>query len=159
MFNEEVFMQLVWWYWIIAGFCLIGLELIFPSFTIIWFGLGALAVGVLKILWPDIPPVVQLLLWPIASICFTFMWFKYLRPKGGRAKTGSVADGVVGEIGVVIRDADAGCGRWTVRFSVPLMGADEWCCYADNELQVGDAVRVTEIDGQVLKVAKVPSVA
>lgn len=150
-------MQLEWWYWIIAGFCLIGLELIFPSFTIIWFGLGALAVGVLKSLWPDLPDVAQLLIWPIASISFTFMWFKYLKPKGSRAKTGRAADGIVGKIGVVIRDADAGCGRWTVRFPAPLMGAGEWCCYADDVLQVGDTVQVTEIDGQVLKVAKMQS--
>ncbi len=39
-------MQVEWWYWIIAGICLVGLELIVPSFTIIWFGLGALVVGI-----------------------------------------------------------------------------------------------------------------
>ena len=29
-------MQIEWWHWITLGFCLIGLELIVPSFTIIW---------------------------------------------------------------------------------------------------------------------------
>jgi hypothetical protein len=27
---------------------------------------------------------VQLALWLFASICFTLMWFKYLKPKGDR---------------------------------------------------------------------------
>lgn len=147
-------MQVEWWYWTIAGFCLIGLELIFPSFTITWFGVGALAVGVVKFIWPQLPTVAQIVMWPIASICFTVMWFKYLKPKGGKGKSGRGENGIVGETGTVIRYADAGCGRWTVRFPVPLLGADEWCCYSDEELQVGDSVRVTEIDGQVLKVAK-----
>jgi membrane protein implicated in regulation of membrane protease activity len=66
-------MQFEWWYWIIAGFCLIGLDLIVPSFTVIWFGIGALLAGILKALWPDLPVVGQFLLWSIASVAFTVM--------------------------------------------------------------------------------------
>lgn len=74
-------MQIEWWYWIIAGFCLIGLELIFPSFTIIWLGMGALAVALIKAVWPGFPIIGQLTLWVAASVAFTIMWFKYLKPK------------------------------------------------------------------------------
>jgi membrane protein implicated in regulation of membrane protease activity len=147
-------MQLEWWYWVIAGFFLMGLDLIFPSFTLIWFGLGALAVAVLKWLWPDLHFLAQLLLWPVASISFTIMWFKYLKPKGNKEISGLTGEKVIGETGSVIRGADEGCGRWTVRFRSPLLGADEWCCYADVELQIGDKVRVTGIEGRVLKVVK-----
>lgn len=77
-------MQLEWWYWIIAGFCLIGLELIVPSFTLIWFGMGALTVGMLKLLWPEFPVAGQILLWGVSSIAFTLMWFKYLRADKNR---------------------------------------------------------------------------
>jgi len=38
-------MTIVWWHWLVLGFCLIGMELLVPSFTIIWFGLGAVVVG------------------------------------------------------------------------------------------------------------------
>lgn len=81
-------MQVEWWYWIIAGFCLIGFELIVPSFTIIWFGLGAIAVGLLYALLPGISLAGQVALWLTASICFTTMWFKYLKPKGDRMRSG-----------------------------------------------------------------------
>lgn len=74
-------MQIEWWYWIIAGFCLIGIELILPSFTIIWFGLGALLVGALGCLLPGIRPAGQIALWLIASVSFTLLWFKYMKPK------------------------------------------------------------------------------
>jgi membrane protein implicated in regulation of membrane protease activity len=147
-------MQVEWWHWIIAGLCVIGIELIFPSFTILWFGLGALAVGILKALWPDLSPVAQVVLWPVASICFTLMWFKYLKPKT-RSKAAISGEGIVGETGIVIREADAGCDRWTVRLHAPVRGAEEWCCYSDEVLQVGDPIRVTEIEGQILKVTRI----
>ena len=37
-------MEILWWHWLIGGLILIGLELVIPSFTIIWFGLGAVLV-------------------------------------------------------------------------------------------------------------------
>ncbi|HEX9079224.1 MAG TPA: NfeD family protein [Desulfuromonadaceae bacterium] len=147
-------MQVSWWYWIITGFCLMGLDLVFPSFTLIWFGLGALAVGLLKAAWPEIPLVAQLLLWPVASISFTVMWFKYLKPKGSAKNNALLRKRVAGEVGRIIRAADTRCDRWTVRFDMPVLGEEEWCCYADEELQIGDRVRVTDIEGQVLKVAR-----
>ena len=79
-------MQIEWWYWIVAGFFLIGLELIFPSFTLIWFGIGALGVGALSGLWPDYRLAAQVAQWSFLSICFTAMWFKYLKPKGDRTQ-------------------------------------------------------------------------
>ncbi|GFE61432.1 membrane protein [Geobacter sp. AOG2] len=148
-------MQVEWWYWIIAGFCLIGLELIVPSFTIIWFGLGALVVGGLKGLWPEFSLAGQLFLWTVSSISFTVMWFKYLKPKANRTHAGQSKEGVVGETGIIIRGTVDSYGRGTVRFRIAVLGADEWGCYADEALEVGDSVRVIDIEGQILKVIKI----
>lgn len=148
-------MQVEWWYWIIAGFCLIGLELLVPSFTIIWFGLGALVVGALKGLWPEFPLAGQLFLWTVSSISFTVMWFKYLKPKTSRTHSGQSKEGIVGETGIIIRGTVDSYGRGTVRFRIAVLGADEWGCYADEALEVGDTVRVVDIEGQILKVIKI----
>ncbi|WP_338042771.1 NfeD family protein [Oryzomonas sagensis] len=148
-------MQFEWWYWIIAGFCLIGLELAVPSFTIIWFGLGALVVGLLKALWPGFPVAGQLFIWTVSSIGFTVMWFKYLKPKVSRTHSGQSKEGIVGETGIIVRGTEDSYGRGTVRFRIAVLGADEWGCYADEVLQVGDSVRVVDIEGQVLKVTKI----
>lgn len=148
-------MLIEWWYWIILGICLIGLELVIPSFTIIWFGLGALVVGVLKVLWPAFPAAGQVFLWSLASICFTVMWFRYFKPKGVRTQSGTSKEAIVGESGIIIRGTDDSYGRGTVRFRISILGADEWICYAEEVLKVGDAVRVVDIEGQILKVAKI----
>lgn len=145
-------MQIEWWYWIIAGFCLIGLELIVPSFTIIWFGLGALVVGALSGLWSGIPVAAQVALWSVASISFIVMWFTYLKPKGDRTHAGMSKEGIVGESGIIIRGTQDTYGRGIVKFRISVLGADEWGCYATEILRVGDRVRVVDIEGQILKV-------
>jgi membrane protein implicated in regulation of membrane protease activity len=148
-------MRVEWWYWIVAGFCLIGLELIVPSFTIIWFGLGALVVALLAFLWPSFPVAGQVFLWSIASICFTVMWFKFLRPKNDRSHAGMSKEGIVGETGIIIRGTADSYGRGTIRFRISVLGADEWSCYSEEVLRVGDSVRVVDIEGQILKVVKI----
>ncbi|OGU13140.1 MAG: hypothetical protein A2076_07655 [Geobacteraceae bacterium GWC2_53_11] len=145
-------MQIEWWYWIIAGFCLIGVELVFPSFTIIWFGLGALLVGAFSGLLSGLPLISQIALWMFTSICFTAMWFKYLKPKGDRTCAGVPKEGIVGESGVVIRGTEDGSGQGIVKFHVSVPGVDEWNCYSSETLCIGDRVRVVEREGQVLKV-------
>lgn len=145
-------MQIAWWYWIIAGFCLIGLELIIPSFTIIWFGFGALVVGALSGMWPGFPLVGQVALWSFASICFTVLWFRFFKPKGNRTRAGMSKEGIVGESGIIIRGTEDSYGRGIVKFRISVLGADEWGCYCSEMLHVGDRVRVVDIEGQILKV-------
>lgn len=145
-------MQIEWWYWIIAGFCLIGLELIVPSFTIIWFGLGALVVGILSGLWLDLPSAGQSALWLFVSVSFTLLWYKYLKPKGDRTHAGMSKRGIVGESGTIIRGTKNSYGRGIVKFRMSVFGADEWNCYSSEILHVGDRVQVVDIEGQILKV-------
>jgi membrane protein implicated in regulation of membrane protease activity len=145
-------MQIEWWYWIVAGFCLIGLDLIFPSFTIIWFGLGALVVGAFNGFWPGFPLAVQGALWLVASVCFMAMWFKYLKPKGDRTHSGQLKEGIIGESGIIIRGTEDSYGRGIVKFRKPVLKADEWSCYSNEALHVGDRVRVVDFEEQILKV-------
>ncbi len=145
-------MQIEWWYWVIAGFCLVGLELIVPSFTIIWFGLGALVVGLLKFLWPAFPLSGQVFLWSVASICFMVIWFRFFKSKSDRTHAGMSKEGIVGETGIIIRGTEDSYGRGTVRFRISVLGADEWTCYSEEVLKIGDSVRVVDIEGQILKV-------
>jgi len=148
-------MKFEWWYWMIAGLCLIGLELVIPSFTIIWFGLGALVVGLLTLVIPSLPNWLQALLWAFASVAFTLMWFKYLKPKGDRTHAGLSKEGIVGESGIIIRGTTDSFGKGTVRFRISILGADEWTCFAEDALKVGDTVQVEDIEGQILKVRKI----
>lgn len=148
-------MKIEWWYWVLAGFVLIGLELVIPSFTIIWFGLGALLVGILVALVPALPDWLQVLLWAIASVVFTVLWFKYLKPKGDRTHAGLSKEGIIGETGIIIKGTADSYAKGRIRFRISLLGADEWSCFAEEPLTVGDTVMVEDIEGQILKVKKI----
>ncbi|ACD96815.1 NfeD family protein [Trichlorobacter lovleyi] len=147
-------MKIEWWYWLLAGFILIGLELVIPSFTIIWFGLGALLVGILVVLLPSLPDWLQVLLWALASVAFTVMWFKYLKPKGDRTHAGLSKEGIIGETGIIIKGTSDSYAKGRLRFRISILGADEWACFAEEPLNVGDTVIVEDIEGQILKVRK-----
>jgi len=146
-------MNILWWHWLVLGLILIGLELVVPSFTIIWFGLGAVLVSIVMAFLPDCSLSAQILTWTVASASFTFAWFRFFNPRGSKTSAGSSKGAVVGEIGLVIRGAQP-YAKGIVKFHLPLLGADEWPCRADEPLEVGDRVKVVDVEGHVIKVEK-----
>lgn len=148
----------------VLGLGLALAELALPSFFIIWFALGALIVGVVLLIAPAMGFAAQVLLWTIASILMTVLWFKFFR-NAGKTRFGQ-ADAVLGEVGVLVRsiepmEALAGhaannpSGRGEVRFQKPLMGADTWPCLANEAIAAGTRVKVLGVDGQFLKVGRI----
>ncbi len=143
-------MQPEWWYWIVGGLVLIVAELIIPSFFVVWFGLGALAVGLLALAF-DLPLAAQLATWTLASLAMVWLWFKVFKRSFHKTRIGTADGDVIGEIGLLV-SAVAPFERGKVRFQRPLLGADEWVCRADTAIAAGERVRVTGIEGSFLKV-------
>jgi len=132
------------------------LELFVASFFVIWFGLGALLVGMAMLLIPTMAFSTQILLWTVASVAMAALWFKVLRKDPGKTRSGQ-ADEVLGEIGVLVRAVEPlgiESARGEVRFQKPVMGSDVWPCLADEAIAAGERVRVLAVDGQMLKVGK-----
>ena len=149
-------MELAWWHWMVLGLGLGLLELAVPSFFIIWFGLGALLVGVAMLVVPEIAFTTQILLWTAASVLMTMLWFKVFRRDDGKTRSGQ-ANEALGEIGVLVRAVEplgVASARGEVRFQKPVMGSDVWPCLADEAIAAGERVRVLAVDGQLLKVGK-----
>ena len=147
-------MEIVYWHWLVLGILLVILEIVVPSFTILWFGLGAMVVGVLLWLVPQLPIVGQLLVWILASGGFALYWFKYLKPRMvDKTLAGLSREAAIGESGRVIK-LPVEHGRGIVRFTTPLLGADEWEFICDQTLSLGDRVFVKEFSGNNLVVVK-----
>jgi hypothetical protein len=142
------------WHWLIFGMLLILAELVVPSFTIFWFGLAALLVAAALWLAPELRLSTQLYLWAGGSCLFTFLWFRYIRPRmTDRTKAGIAREAAIGECGQVIRAPTAG-QRGVVRFTTPLLGAEEWAVICEQPLAVGERVIVREVSGNALIVEK-----
>ncbi len=149
-------MELVWWHWMILGLGLGLVELVVPAFFVIWFGLGALLVGVALLVAPGTGFTTQILLWTAASVAMTVLWFRVFRGDGGKTRSGQ-ADEALGEIGVLVRAVEplgVASARGEVRFQKPIMGSDVWPCLADEAIAAGERVKVLAVDGQILKVGK-----
>ena len=139
-----------WWHWIVLGLCLAMTELAVPAFFIIWFGIGAIGVGLALLAAPDLSIATQLLIWAGLSSVLVGVWFRYLRPRTVTA-VGTSAASVAGEVGVLVTDISPDT-RGQVRFQKPILGSDAWECYADAKIKAGERVRVIVVEGNFIKV-------
>lgn len=146
--------QILYWHWLVFGMLIAMVEIFLPSFTALWFGLGALLVGVIMLLWPDITTSWQIFIWAIASIVFTLAWFKYFKPLAvDRTKAGMSREAIVGETAQVVK-ASNGEDRGTLRFATPILGNEEWPFIANEAVALGDRVIVKDVSGNTLIVEK-----
>ena len=148
-------MNFEWWHWIVLGIALVIAELAVPAFFIIWFGLGALLVGLAMLAVP-LGATAQIGLWVVASVAMVGLWFRVF--KGGeylhsRTRVGQSDGEPIGEIGLMTKPAEP-FARGRLRFQKPVLGAEEWECVADAPIAVGERVRVVAIEGSFLKVVK-----
>ena len=68
-------MDFEWWHWIVLGIALVIAELAVPAFFVIWFGLGALLVGLVLLVAP-LGATAQIGLWIVASVAMVGLWFR-----------------------------------------------------------------------------------
>lgn len=147
-------MEFLYWHWLLLGMALLLLELVLPSFTVFWFGLGALVVGVVLWIFPALGFAGQILLWTICSCAFAFLWFKYLKPRMiDKTNAGMAREAAIGESGKVIK-VPMGGGRGLVRFTTPILGDDEWEFVCEQQVALGDRVFIKEVSGNMLIVVK-----
>jgi membrane protein implicated in regulation of membrane protease activity len=145
--------ELAWWHWAVGGIALIVAELAVPSFVLIWFGVGALAVALLVAVG-DVGLTVQLSVWLVVSIALVAGWFKVFKPNMHKTKIGMSDANVVGEVGMLVHDV-APFAKGQVRFQKPILGADVWDCIADEAIKSGERVKVLEVEGSFMKVGRV----
>lgn len=144
-------MEIAWWHWIAGGLLLVLLELAIPSFFIVWFGLGALLVGVFMLLL-TLSLAAQLAVWAITSGAMVFLWMRYFK-NPDRTKSGIAKEAFLGETGMIIREVTP-LQKGQIRFQKPILGSDTWPVIADETIPAGERAHIVDVMGQTLKVAK-----
>lgn len=144
-------MELKWWYWIIAGLLIAMLELVVPSFFLVWFGAGAVIVGVLLLVF-DLNLAAQFIIWAVVSIALTTAWFRYFKSPD-RTKAGLSKEAFVGETGWLTKDVTE-MKKGEIMFQRPILGSDKWPVIADEAIRAGEKARIVDVVGQYLKVTK-----
>lgn len=153
--KEIINMNIQPWHWFVFGAVLIMMELVIPTFAILWFGIAAILVAGLLWFMPTISLLAQVLVWLLLSIFCMVVWFQFISPRSkSKTDVGIGEDAILGEVGMLIEKPTIDkVGK--LRFSVPILGSTEWRCRSrDDTLQVGDKVVVEDILGNDLVVSR-----
>ncbi len=141
---------MTWWAWLVLGMLLLGGEMAMPGgFYLLFFGVGALLVGLVGLAGLDLAGWVQWLLFSVLSVISLAL----IRPRiVGRLRQGGpgIDDTLVGEIAVTSEPiAPGGVGRGELRGSTfTLRNGDA------ESLHVGERCRVMRVEGLTLEVQK-----
>jgi membrane protein implicated in regulation of membrane protease activity len=141
--------SLAWWMWMIAGIALLGIEVLTPGgFFTLFFGAGALVVGLLGLIgWqPSVP--VQGLVFLAVSIISLLLFRKPLVERFQKSIPKGQVDSLIGETAVAMEEIPAGgMGKAELRGSA-------WSArnLGDQPIQLKQRVRVVRIDGLTLDV-------
>lgn len=145
-------LDLQWWHWELLGIVLVLLELVVPAFYVIWFGIGALLVG-LALLLAELSLTAQIGLWMLASVAMTVLWFRIFRRSQHKTLVGTADGEVIGEVGLLVAAVEP-FQRGRVRFQRPLLGSEEWVCMAASAIRAGERVRVLSVEGSFVNVER-----
>ena len=145
--------QLLWWHWIVLGVILTLLELAVPAFFLIWFGVGAIIVGLVLLVVPEASFVWQIAIWIAVSVTLIWLWFKVFKSDVHKTRAGMSKGQLIGEIGIVTRDIRP-YDRGQIRLQKPILGEELWESTAEEEIKAGERVRVLEVEGNFLKVGR-----
>jgi membrane protein implicated in regulation of membrane protease activity len=142
-------MSILWWHWMVFGLILTAGELVTPGgFYIIFFGLGALAVGLLSLgdvvtsIW------VQVLLFSVLSVGSLLLFRARLLHWLQIDPQQPPVDALIGEVGVANAPLPpGGIGKVELRGSL-------WSArnVSDRTLEIGARCRVVRVDGLMLLV-------
>lgn len=147
-------MEIVYWHWIVLGVALMLFEIVLTTFFIFWFGVAALIMGGVLLVYAEMTMGWQLFTWTVVSAVLAFGWFRYLKPLSiDKTKAGLSREAIIGEVGQVIRVPREG-QRGHLRFPAPVLGNDEWQILSEQTLAIGDRVTVVDVVGNSLMVSK-----
>lgn len=138
------------WHWLAVGGILGALEILVPGFVLIWLGLAAILVGLLLLVWHDMPFAYQLLAYAGFSVLSVVVWFYWLRSSPVESDKPSLnrrAEQLIGRRAPVVDAIVNGRGRIK-------LGDGTWAV-AGPDLPAGHMVEIKSADGTLLHVEAV----
>jgi len=139
---------MAWWLWILLGVALLAVEIVVPGgFFVLFFGIGAVLVGVLAAAGLAEAAWLQWLLFSVVSVGAVALLRRRLLERLQRGEaSGIVAEGYIGEMAELLDDLSPGqIGKAELRGTLWNVRSDE-----PHPLPRGQRCRVARVDGLVL---------
>jgi len=144
------FEQIEFWNWWVVAVFLIGIEIFAPGAVFLWMGIAAAVVGFVLLAFPETTWQIQLLIFAVLSVVSIYVWRYLLRDRFAKPESGRVLN----------RRGASYVGR-TFTLKEPIVDGSGLLHVDDSrwkvegeDLPAGAKVKVTGIDGTVLKVER-----
>ena len=135
---------MLWWHWIFLGAALLVLDMVLINiYYLLWFGLGALAVGVTLLAFPAMAFAWQIALFGAVSAGFLLLWLLLFRPRGRRKLHAEAKEELIGSRAAVVRFNN---GNGTLRLQKPIGGRDVWRFTSSAALAAGESVVISALN-------------
>lgn len=134
--------------WLVAAIILLIVEVFTTTFFIIWVAIAAFIAGIFAFFSPQWVPWVVFV---VASVFLLWITRPLVKKLHERLPFRTNVDALVGTTGIVIETIDPVANTGRVR-----LGSDEWRARADQIVEVGSRVKVTDISGATLSVEPLP---
>ena len=137
------------WYWWVAAAVFLALEILVPGVFFLWLGMAAGVVGIVALLLPGLAWPYQIVLFAALSVGAVLMARVYLKRRPVESDLPTLnrrGEQYVGRILTLCDPIEDGRGRAKI-------GDSAWTVEGED-LPVGSKVKVTGVDGIVLKVER-----
>ncbi|WP_261841437.1 NfeD family protein [Aliamphritea ceti] len=148
---SEFFTELSPWHWLILGMLLLGFEVLGTAGFLLGIALAALLQAVILFVVPDMGWQQQLLVFALASVIFTLLYWKLFRRFNDRSDQPLLNDRAAQLVGrqlVLAGPIENGLGRIQI-------GDTLWRAQADENIAAGSKIEIVDSQGMVLVVKQV----
>jgi membrane protein implicated in regulation of membrane protease activity len=139
--------DIIYWHWLILAVVMIILEILMPGAYFLWMGISAAVVGGAMFVFPQMPILVQVLIFAILSVITVVMY-----------KSHQKKNPVVTDEPALNRRGEQYLGR-TFTLEEPIVNGEGKIKVDDStwkisgaDVEAGASVRVVAIEGSILKV-------
>lgn len=147
----ELFSDMVFWHWFVIAIILIVAEIFTMSMFALFVAIAAVLVGITSWIFPDFPVEAQFIAWSVLSLLSLVVWHFY-RKANPPAETDQPSlnrrgTQYVDRVFTLDEPIVNGTGKIKVDDST-------WKVVCDVDMKKGEKVKVSAVDGVVLKVVK-----
>lgn len=143
----ELLTHLNWWQWIIFALVLGAFETFMPGAVAIWFAASAAVIGLVLVVWSDMPWQWQWVLWAVLGLV-AMVWYRNYKKANPDVEAAPTLNQrgaqYVGQVFTLVEPIEQGYGKVRV-------GDGVWKV-SGRDAPAGSAVRVVGVDGAVLRV-------
>lgn len=134
-------------WWLIA-LVLVGAELMAPGFFLLWIGIAAAAMGLILVFMPDMPFILQAIIFATLSLISCFVYWRFVRramdEPSDQPRLNRRAEQLIGRRYILESPIINGQGKARVGDSLWLVDGPE--------LPAGVTIEVVGVEGSTLKV-------